>query len=55
MSPQISIALSVLLPFLGALGIGLTGRWPNLRESVTVGVSLLTFAIVLSLAGPVMQ
>ena len=55
MSPQTCMALAVLLPFLGALGIGLCGRWPNLRESVTVVTSLLTFALVLGLAGPVME
>ena len=55
MSPQTCMALAVLLPFLGALGIGLCGRWPNLRESVTVVTSLLTFALVLGLAGRVME
>jgi len=53
-SPQTSIALSVLMPFLAALGIGLCGRWPNLRESVTVVASLVTFGLVLGLAPGVM-
>ena len=30
------IALAILLPLAGAVLIGLTGRWPNLRETVTL-------------------
>ena len=55
MSPQTTIALSVLLPFLCAMGIAVTGRRPNLREAVTVVGSILTFGTVFSLAGPVMD
>ena len=29
------IALSILIPFIGALLVIATGRWPNLREAVT--------------------
>jgi multicomponent Na+:H+ antiporter subunit D len=39
----------VLLPLLGAVGIALTGRWPNLRESVTIATALAVFGVVLSL------
>ncbi|MFP6639740.1 MAG: proton-conducting transporter membrane subunit [Myxococcota bacterium] len=37
------------------MGILLTGRWPNLREGVTVVASLMTFAVVTTLVGPVME
>ena len=54
MTPEMAIALSLGLPLLGAIGILLTGRWPNLRESITVTISLLTFGVVLTLIDPVM-
>lgn len=37
------ILWAIALPFIGAIGVALTGKWPNLREAVT----LLTGAIVL--------
>ena len=49
MSPSEAIGLAVALPLLGAIGIQLTGSKPNLRESVTIITSLLTFAVVLTL------
>ncbi len=49
MSPSTTIGVAVLLPLLGAIGIQLTGNKPNLRESVTIVTSLLTFAVVLTL------
>jgi len=55
MNPALAIALAISLPLLGALGIGLTGRWPNLRESVTVGTSCIVFAVVLTLVPGVMS
>jgi multicomponent Na+:H+ antiporter subunit D len=54
MTPEIAIALSLALPLLGTLGILLTGRWPNLRESVTITTSVLTFGVVLTLIDPIM-
>jgi len=48
-SPSTAIGLAVFLPLLGALGIQLTGSKPNLRESVTIITSLVTFAVVLTL------
>lgn len=54
MTPDSSILVAILLPLLGAVGILLTGRWPNVRESITVLVSVLTFAAVTTLVGPVM-
>jgi multicomponent Na+:H+ antiporter subunit D len=48
-SPSTAIGVAVFLPLLGAIGIQLTGSKPNLRESVMVVTSLLTFAVVLTL------
>ena len=36
MSPENTILLALVLPLIGAVGIGLAGRWPNLREAVTL-------------------
>ena len=53
MSEALTVTLAVLVPPAGALLIGLARRWPNLRESVTVATSVLLFALVASLVGPV--
>ena len=49
MSPETSVGLAISLPLLGAVGIGLTGRHPNLREGVTVVTALIVFGLVSSL------
>ena len=36
MNDQTLIILALLLPLAGAIGISLCGRWPNLRETVTL-------------------
>ena len=54
MSPETSIGLAISLPLLGAVGIGLTGRHPNLREGVTVVSALIVFGLVSSLIPGVM-
>jgi multicomponent Na+:H+ antiporter subunit D len=36
MNDQVLILLAMLLPLAGAVGITLCGRWPNLRETVTL-------------------
>jgi len=43
------IAAALLVPSLGAVGIALAGRWPNLRETVTLGSAALLFVCVLAL------
>jgi len=43
------IVACLALPALGAAGIALAGRWPNLRESVTLATAALLFACVLGL------
>ncbi len=49
MSDQQLVLLAVFLPFAGAVGIMLCGRWPNLRESVTLITAATVCAIVLTL------
>ena len=55
MSAATTITLTMLVPLAGAVLIGLTGRWPNLREAVTVVTSLTLFVLVLTLLEPVQQ
>ncbi len=43
------IAACLLVPATGAAGIALAGRWPNLREAVTLGTAALLFASVLGI------
>jgi len=43
------IAAALLAPALGAIGIALAGRWPNLREGVTLGSAAALFACVAGL------
>ncbi len=54
MSMASLIALSLLLPVAGAGGILLAGRWPNLRETITLATAVSLFAIVAQLLGPVL-
>jgi len=49
------IAAGLVVPVLGAVGIALAGRWPNLRESVTLSTAALLFACVLGLLPEVME
>lgn len=48
------ILASLVLPVFGAAGILLAGRWPNLRESVTIVTAVATFACVVQLVEPVL-
>lgn len=48
-SAETAILLALVVPTLGAVGIDLTGRWPNLRETVTMVASVLLFLVVASL------
>ncbi len=54
MSAENLILAALLLPLCGALGIALAGRWPNLRESITLTTAVLLFACVLQLLAPVL-
>lgn len=54
MSAEHVILAALLLPMLGAVGIALAGKAPNLRESVTLGTAALLFACVVQLLAPVL-
>lgn len=54
MTPSMAILSSMAVPLLGGLLILLAGKWPNLRETVTLSTAAILFLIVLSLAGPVL-
>src|SRR5512147_2133223 len=49
MSPETLIALALALPSLGAVLIALSGRYPNLREGITLIVSCLLTGVVFAL------
>ena len=49
-----TILLSLVIPLVGAVGIALAGRWPNVRETVTLTTAVLLAANVWSLI-PVLQ
>ena len=49
MSGQVLIILALLLPLVGAVGITLCGRWPNLRESITLVTAAAIGLIVINL------
>lgn len=46
MSAEQLLQLSMAIPALGALLLGLCGRWPNLRETVTIATSVALFGVV---------
>ncbi len=54
MTPEQTILAAILVPLAGAVLIGLTGRSPNLRETVTLITAGLLFLLVLSLVPGVM-
>lgn len=49
------VLLAIVLPFIGAVGVLLAGRWPNLREAVTLvtaaAIAFIVFAINAALEG----
>ena len=47
--PSQLIALSILVPFIGALAVIATGKYPNLREAVTLITATILFTIVLAI------
>ena len=53
MSPDTAIGLAILAPLLGAVGIQITGKWPNVRETVTLIAAFIAFGCVLSLVSGV--
>ena len=56
MDAQTTLLLwALILPIIGAAGVIVFGRWPNLRDSWTIVIGLSTFSCVARLAGPVMD
>jgi len=51
MSPDDTLLVALGLPLLGALLVALTGRWPNLREAVTLTTGALLLGVVVVLVG----
>jgi multicomponent Na+:H+ antiporter subunit D len=54
MNAQAWLAAAFAVPITGAILVALAGRWPNLRESATLGTAALLFGCVLQLLGPVL-
>ena len=50
LEPSQLIALSILVPFTGALVLAAVGKIPNLREAVTLTTAVILFTIVLAIA-----
>ncbi len=55
MNGDLALAVALLLPVAGALLIAATGKWPNLREAVTLSTGGLLFLTVLTILSEVEQ
>lgn len=55
MRAETLLVLCVAVPALGALAIGLAGRWPALRETATFVTAGLLLACVIALIGPTLS
>ncbi len=53
MSHSTAILLAVALPLVGSILVAVTGKKPNLRDSISMLTATALFGIVLSLIGPV--
>lgn len=47
MNTQLALQLALAVPLLGAVLIALCGRWPNLRETITLVTAVTLFCLVL--------
>ena len=47
--PSQLITLSILIPFIGALLVIATGKYPNLRETITLATATILFTVVLAI------
>ncbi len=54
MNTEHFILVALALPVIGAVGIALAGKWPNLRETVTIATAVALFASVIQLLDPVL-
>lgn len=48
--PSTLVALAILIPFVGSLLVIAAGKYPNLRETVTLATAVTLFSIVLTIA-----
>src|SRR5699024_4229890 len=55
MSPTMLIIALIVTPLIGALAVGLLGRWPNLRETATLVTAATLFGLATQLIGPVLD
>ncbi|MEQ9449185.1 MAG: hypothetical protein RLN70_09815, partial [Rhodospirillaceae bacterium] len=55
MTPDVIATTAPFVPLAGALLIALTGRWPNVRETMTLITAGVLFAMVASLVPAVMD
>lgn len=55
MSTELALALTLLIPSLGGIGIALMGRYPNSREAVTLATAVILFTVVLGLLQEVLD
>jgi len=53
--PGTLIALLIVTPLAGALLVSLSGRWPNLRETVTLVTAATLFGLAVQLIDPVVN
>ncbi len=51
MTPQLTLLLTMIVPLVGAMGILVCRRLPNLREAVTLTTAVAVFGLVLKLYG----
>jgi len=54
LDPQTAILAALVIPALVAVGIDVTGRWPNLREAVTLVGAVALLAVVASITPAVL-
>jgi multicomponent Na+:H+ antiporter subunit D len=55
LEPSQLITLSILLPFVGAFLVAVTGKIPNLREAVTLSTAVILFSLVLAICDYTLQ
>lgn len=55
LAPSTLVSLSILVPFVGALLVVAGGKWPNLREAVTLITAAILFSIVLAITSYTFQ
>ncbi len=53
MSASFLIASILLTPLIGAVLIALAGRWPNLREAITLITAATLFGLATQMIGPI--